>query len=94
MQMSLQIDFDKTNVTENTRKIICDSMHWHLQHDYLSNNVFLPSTNEHQWLMSYANDQEQTQKACVFSWDPTFFSCYFTKAIEILKKIHEDSTEN
>jgi len=24
MQMSLQIVFDKTNVNENTRKIICD----------------------------------------------------------------------
>lgn len=23
--------------------------------------------------MSYTNDQEQTQKACVFSWDPHSF---------------------
>jgi len=28
MQMSIQIVFDKTNVKENTTKIICDSMHW------------------------------------------------------------------
>jgi len=49
--------------------------------------------------MSYTNDQEQTQKACVFSWDPHSFLVtiprqYYTKAKEILKKIHEDSTEN